>query len=149
MALRPISIIAGGASHRENSLRVPSFGRLEERVVILNGLEDLGVAVGRFDEAGTLALKNRLGAGGGGVDERDDLETGTELVLESERVAADAVSDMPTCVRELGSITHFHGPSSDPNMMFPAPIMTTLKSAPGSGGGALNIAVGAMAVVAI
>lgn len=104
MALCPISIIVGSAGHRENSLRVSSFGRLEERVVILDGLEDLGVPVGRLDEAGTLALEDRLGAGGGGVDERDDLETGTELVLESERVAADEVSDILTCVHGVGLV---------------------------------------------
>lgn len=35
----------------------------------------------------------------------------------------------------------FHGPSSEPKLILPAPTMTTLKSEPGAGGVCLSIAV--------
>ena len=56
-------------------------------MVVLNRSEDLGVAVCRLDETLTLALEDLLSASGGRVDQGSDLETGTELVLETERVA--------------------------------------------------------------
>lgn len=52
----------------------------------LNGRVDLGVPVGRLDERGAFALEHGLGAVVRRVDQRDDLETRSELVLESERV---------------------------------------------------------------
>jgi hypothetical protein len=65
-------------------------------------------------------------------------------VLKAERVAAISTdpgpdpnsNPAPSRPRALIKLaTHFQGPSSEPNMMLPAPIMTTLKSDPGSGGG--------------
>jgi len=72
------------STNRPHALRGFGFGRVEGYVVILNSLVDLGIAVGRFNEALTLALENLLGTSGGRIDQSGDFETGTELVLESE-----------------------------------------------------------------
>jgi hypothetical protein len=63
------------------------LGSFKSRVVIFDGLEDLCVAVSRLDETLTLAFENLFCARDRWIDQGCDLETRTELVLESERVA--------------------------------------------------------------
>lgn len=121
---------------------------------LVNRLVGLGVSVCTLDEGCSLAVENGLGALKIGVNQADDLESRAELVFESERVASESIAVSHRAVSRL-LITHFHGPSSLPNMMFyrvmsqrwttgrrnieltPAPIIKTLKSAPGAGGEAL------------
>ena len=56
-------------------------------MVIFDSLEDLGVSVGRLDERSPLALEDTLGSLDRRVNQGGDLESGSKLVLESERVA--------------------------------------------------------------
>jgi hypothetical protein len=60
---------------------------LQVLVIILDRLVCLGVFVSRQDERCPLALEDLFGSSDGWVDETSDLESGTKLVLESERVA--------------------------------------------------------------
>lgn len=125
-------------------------------LVLVDCLEDLRVSVCTFYEGCSLAVENGLSALKVGVDQADDLESRTEFVFESERMAKknDIVNQRVKYGLNLIT-TYFQGPSSLPNMMFckianqqaarrrvkfeltPAPIIKTLKSAPGAGGDAL------------
>ena len=68
-------------------LRVSALFSVEGGVVVLDGLVDLGVAVGGLDKALTFAFENLFSTRYRGVNQSSDLETRTELVLETERVA--------------------------------------------------------------
>lgn len=57
-------------------------------MVVLDCLEHLGIPVRGLDERLSLALEDLLGSGSRRVDQCSDLESGSELVLESERVAS-------------------------------------------------------------
>jgi len=73
---------------REASLlRLGATSGLQVCVVILDGLVCLGTLVGGQDERCPLSLEDLFGTGDGRVDKGSDLESGTELVFESERVA--------------------------------------------------------------
>ena len=75
-------------------------------MVVLDRLEHLGVLVCRLDERLSLALENTLSAGSRRVNERRDLETGTELVLESERVAKVNIALGPHGFRLTSRVPH-------------------------------------------
>jgi len=70
----------------DNRVRFADFGALEVCVVILDGGEDLGIPVCRLDEGSSLALEHLFCPPDGWVYERNNLETGTELVFQSEGV---------------------------------------------------------------
>lgn len=73
---------------RESSLlRLGATTGLQVCVVILDSLVCLGTLVSGQDERCPLALEDLFGTGDRGVDKSSDLESGTELVFESERVA--------------------------------------------------------------
>lgn len=58
---------------------------------LVNRLERFRVSVCTFDEGCSLAFKDGLSALKVGVDQADDLESRTELVFESERVAKENI----------------------------------------------------------
>lgn len=60
---------------------------LQVLVIILDCLVCLGVFISRQDERCPLALEDLLRSSNRRVNETSDLESGTELVFESERVA--------------------------------------------------------------
>lgn len=57
------------------------------RLVLIDCLEDFRVAVCTFDEGCSLAVEDGLSALQIGINQTDDLESRTEFVFESERVA--------------------------------------------------------------
>lgn len=71
-----------------DSLGLLLLALLESGVVVVDGLVDLRVLVCRHDERLALFGENSVGAVHVGVYEGSDLETGSELVLETERVAS-------------------------------------------------------------
>lgn len=60
-------------------------------MIILDGLEDPSISVGRLDKTLSLAVEHLFGSSDGRVNQRGDLESRTELVLESERMAVASV----------------------------------------------------------
>lgn len=73
-------------------------------MVILDSLVSLGVPVRGLDEALPLALKNLLGSSDSGIDKSGNLKTGTEFVLESERVAGGQPNTRSPSLRRLTSM---------------------------------------------
>ena len=101
----------------ENSLRLLAI--TQTLASILNVAVDNSVLVGALYETCSLSGQDSLGTFGRRVNETDDLEPRTELVFQSERVAAGGIHYYFTS--DVGGeiwSTYFHGPSSLPNMMF-------------------------------
>jgi len=69
-------------------LRLGATTGLQVCVVILDSFVCLGTLVSGQDERCSLSLEDLFGTGDRGVDKGSDLESGTELVFESERVAS-------------------------------------------------------------
>jgi hypothetical protein len=60
---------------------------MQMTVVILDGLEDLGISICRLNETLALLCQYMVGPSSGRVDESDHPESRTEFVLEAERMA--------------------------------------------------------------
>jgi hypothetical protein len=72
---------------KRHVLRGRAAASVQVLVVVLNGLVNLGVFISRQDERCSLALEDLFGSGDRRVDKGSDLESRTEFVFESERMA--------------------------------------------------------------
>lgn len=87
------SIAVPHPQHPAHSLRIIVARFHHVRSVFFDSRKHLGVAVGRLHKAGSFEFEYVLGTTDAGVDKCHDLESRTEFVLQTERMA-ESMSDV-------------------------------------------------------